>query len=135
MFLFKLIVRAAVTGLAIYLTTLLIPAVSVKTYDGSSELLPVLLTHLIFGAVITLVNMIVVPIVQVLTFPIYLLTLGLFGLVVTAAIFFFLTWFCAEQLGWGILLNGPFIMSGVWAALLLALINWVLNLLFRPVTK
>lgn len=135
MFLVKLLLRSLVTALGLYLTTLFLPAVTVQPYASGNEPWPLLLTYLLLGAVLTLVNAVLVPIVKVLTLPLYILTLGLFGLVITVAVFFALTWFSQAQLGWGVILTEPFLWTGVIAALLLAVINWVLNLVFKPVTK
>ena len=113
------VVRVLVTGLAIWLTSLFIDdhfsIVGSDTVGG--QIVIVLAVALIYS----LVNAIIKPIVQILSIPLYILTLGLFSLVVNALMLMLTAWI-TEQTDWGIRIVG-----GFWWALLAALIIGLLN--------
>jgi putative membrane protein len=79
---------------------------------------------LVVGACLTLFNMFIKPIVNVLTLPINAITLGLFSLVINGALFWYL----------GTLIKG-FSVGGFYAAfigaLLVSIINWFLKKVFH----
>ena len=85
----QFLLRVLANGVAIWLTSELLSGVSVNT-DGTwqSTVLVVGVIALIF----TLVNTIVKPIVKIVTFPVYILTLGLFFLVVNGAMLLLTSW-------------------------------------------
>jgi len=72
----RFLVRWLVAAIALYVAVLLVPGIS---YDGSWETLAGM--ALVFG----FVNAVVRPILAILTCPLQLLTLGLFSLVLNAA--------------------------------------------------
>jgi putative membrane protein len=73
------IVGTAITAIAFYVLTQFLPQVGV-TYDG--ELVGLVVLAVIFG----LVNGLIGPILKMATFPISLVTMGLIGFVVNAAL-------------------------------------------------
>lgn len=77
--------RAIANGVGIWLAAELISGINLDT-DGTWQ--NTLLVVAVIAAVFTLVNMVIRPIVKVLTFPLYILTLGLFFLVVNALMLF-----------------------------------------------
>lgn len=96
-----IILRTLITMLGLFLASSLIPGVSIA---GSW-------TFILAAILLGLVNGIIRPIAYVLTFPITLVTLGLFVLVLNAAMF-----------GLVAALLDQFIVTGFWAALFGALI-------------
>lgn len=96
-----LVVRTLIIALGIWLASALIPGVEV---EGAGT---VLLAALLLG----LVNALVRPLLVILTFPITILTLGLFLLVIHAGMFALVAW-----------LLGGFHVSGFFSALFGALI-------------
>lgn len=96
-----LVVRTLIIALGIWLASALIPGVEV---EGAGT---VLVAALLLG----LVNALVRPLLVILTFPITILTLGLFLLVIHAGMFALVAW----------LLSG-FYVSGFFSALFGALI-------------
>ena len=69
--------------LGLYLAILLIPGVAIS---GGAELTPQgVKTLFLAGAVLGLINFFIKPIVKIITFPLRLLTFGLFGLVINMA--------------------------------------------------
>lgn len=78
----------------------------------------VLQTAIVAAAIIGIINTFLRPILLILTFPITLLTLGLFTLVINGLIFYFV----------GFIVEG-FYVSGFWSAFLGALILSIVNVL------
>lgn len=78
----------------------------------------------IVGAVLGFINLIVKPIISLLTLPITILTLGLFSLVVNAVLFYFV----------GRVVEGFTIdtfIAAFWGALIISVINWFANKVIR----
>lgn len=102
----RFIVQAVVTAIGLWLSARIVPGVGF-TSTGS----------LIAAAVILgLVNAFVRPILVVLTFPITVLTLGLFLLVVNAA-----------MIGLTSLFLGGFTVAGLWAGIGAAIVTGVVS--------
>ena len=80
------------------------------------------------GAVLTLINALVKPILVILTLPLTILTLGLFYFVVTA----FCLWL-ASQFVTGFIVHGFF--TTVLAAVLVSIISTVINRLLTRAAK
>jgi putative membrane protein len=74
-----------------------------------------LITLLVVAAIFGVVNAIVRPIVNVLSIPLYILTLGLFFFVVNALMLMLTSWI-ADQLG------VPFEVNGFWTAVFGAIV-------------
>jgi putative membrane protein len=102
----RFLVRLLVNAAALWVATRLVSGV---TYSGGW--LPFLGVALVFG----IVNAFIRPVAKVLTFPLIILTLGIFALVVNG-LMLLLTSKLAGALGLG------FHVSGFWAAFLGALV-------------
>ncbi len=113
----NLILRLIINAVAIYITVLIVPGI--RFADGSVDVGALLLVALIFG----LVNAIIKPIVKLFTFPFYLLTLGLFTLVVNA-LMLLLTEYLSNSLG-----NSNFVVDGFGSALLGGLLISIVSML------
>ena len=124
-FLIKLIVNAV----ALWLTALLVTGVHVIPYapDSGASVITYLLIALIFG----FVNTVVGGVVRVVAFPLYILTLGLFALIVNGLLLLLVAWL-SGFLGFGLVVDG--FWWGVLGALVLGIISWLLGLIVRPVT-
>lgn len=107
-------IRFLLNGVAVVLTAYLLPGVDVTDFW----------TALIVALVLILANMIVKPILIVLTIPITIVTLGLFLLVINALIILMADY----------LVDG-FSVDGFWWALLFSLILSLFNSLFDDLTK
>ncbi|TQL02448.1 phage holin family protein [Cellulomonas sp. SLBN-39] len=115
------VVRVLINGVAIWLATLLLPGLTVIGGDSTGgEIGVILLVALVFG----LVNAIVKPIVNVLSIPLYILTLGLFTLVVNALMLMLTAWI-TEQTSWGLRIEdfGTAVLGG----LIVAVVSFVLS--------
>ncbi len=77
-------------------------------------------TALIVGAVLAVINFTVKPIIKILTLPINIITLGLFSIVINAAIFWFI--------GTGAFIKGFTIdnwQAALYGSLLISVIHWL----------
>lgn len=109
----RFIVQAIVTALGLWLSARVVPGVDF-TSTGS-----LVAAALILG----LVNAIVRPIMVILTLPLTIVTLGLFLLVVNAAMIGLTAWFL-----------GGFAVDGLWAgigaAIVTGVVSWIAASLF-----
>ncbi|PZR53424.1 phage holin family protein [Xylanimonas oleitrophica] len=119
------VVRVLVTALALWLTSLLLPGRVDVVDDGTNggTVLAVLVVALVFNVVHSVIK----PIVSMLSLPLYILTLGLFTLVVNAFMLWITTWITGQtwfagQPSWGLEISG-----GFWWYVLAALIISVLQ--------
>jgi putative membrane protein len=115
-FLIRLLINAA----ALWVATQIVPGVS---FNGG--VLPFLGVALVFGVI----NATLRPLTKVLTFPLILITLGLFALVVNG-LMLWLTSSLSQSLGLG------FHVSGFWAAffgsLVVSIVSALLSMSIRP---
>ena len=106
---------------ALWVTTVLVPGIGINADSTAKGIGTLVVVALIFGVV----NAIVKPLVQILGCALYVITLGLFALVVNALLFMLTAWL-AEQL------NLPFHIDGFWAAfwgaIIVAIVMWLLSL-------
>lgn len=123
------LLRAAVTGLALWVVTLIVPGIDFV--GGSSDLQRigiVLVVAMIFG----LVNAIIKPFVILLSLPLYVLTLGLFQVVVNALMLWITAWITENTTHWGLAID-KFWWTAIWAAILLSIVGWAFSAPFRGV--
>lgn len=80
-----------------------------------------ILGAIIFAVVLGVINVFIKPIIQILTLPITIVTLGLFSLVINAL----LVWGAAE-------IVPDFYVSGFWSAFFFSIIVSLINALFLP---
>lgn len=118
------LLRAAVTGFALWVVTLIVPGLSFVGGDDTLERVGIIfVVAVIFG----LVNAFIKPVVLLLSIPLYLLTLGLFHIVVNALMLWITAWITRHTTGWGLHLD-DFWWTAIWAAIVLSIVSWVLSL-------
>ncbi|MBW0091854.1 phage holin family protein [Pseudonocardia sp. KRD-184] len=114
------VVRVAVVAVSLWVATLLVPGIDVAAGTTGNQVLTLVGVALIFG----LINAVLKPLIKVVGCPFYVLTLGLFGLVVNALLFL-LVGFVADGLGL------PFTVGGFGAAfvgaIVVAVVGFVLH--------
>jgi putative membrane protein len=114
------LVRVAVVAVALWVATLVVPGIGVVSADPSVRLGTLIGVAVIFG----LVNAVVKPVVKVLGCAFYVLTLGLFALVVNALLFL-LVGYLAERLGLPFVVDG--FVPAFFGAIVVALVSFVLH--------
>ena len=117
------VIRVLINGVAIWFATLVLPGLTIVGADtGWQQLVIILLIALVFG----IVNAIVKPIVAFLSIPLYILTLGLFTIVVNALMLMLTAWI-TEATGWGLRIAN--FGTACWAAIIVSIVSLVLSVL------
>jgi len=123
--------RAAVTGLALWVVTLILPGMKFVGGNSTAQTVGIILVvALIFG----LVNAFIKPLVQVLSIPLYILTLGLFHVVINALMLWITAWITEHTTHWGLQID-QFWWTAIWAAMLLSIVGWAFSLPFRSTER
>jgi len=116
-FLVKTIANAGALAVAVWL----LDKITLTGDNTGKEIATLLLVALVFG----LVNAVVKPLVQVLTLPLFIVTLGLFTLVVNALMLLLTSWLAD-------VLDLSFHVEGFWTAvlggLIISIVSWALSL-------
>ena len=127
------LIRVVINAFAIWVVTL-IPALQVFVVPfPPGETLQMVLTLLIVAAIFALVNTIIGTVIKVLAFPLYILTLGLIGLLINAFLLWLTAWFTSWW-SWGLRVE-EFWWGGILAAIIISLINWIFGIILRPRKK
>jgi putative membrane protein len=108
------ILRGLIAALGVWLATEWVNGISVSTA----------LTLILAGLLLGLVNALVRPVVVLLTLPFTLLTLGLFLLVVNAAMLGLVAAFLP-----GFSISG--FWPAFWAAIVVSIVSWIGSVLFK----
>jgi putative membrane protein len=113
------LIRWLVNAAALWVATQIVPGVS---YSGGP--LPLLAVALVFGVV----NAVIRPVAKILTFPLIILTLGIFALVING-LMLMLTSALSSALGLGFHVSG--FWAAFWGALVVSLVSTILSLFIR----
>jgi putative membrane protein len=125
------LLRAAVTGLALWVVTLVVPGINFVGGDTTLQRVGiVLVVAVIFG----LVNAFIKPVVQLLSIPLYILTLGLFHVVINAFMLWITAWITEHTTHWGLQIN-HFWWTAIWAAIVLSIVGWLFSLPLRSAER
>src|SRR5579875_3507522 len=125
------LLRAALTGLALWIVTLFVHGLTFVGVDTKLERVGIIfVVAVIFG----LVNAFIKPVVQILSIPLYILTLGLFHIVINAFMLWITAWITEHTTHWGLHID-HFWWSAIWAAIVLSIVSWVLSLVARDVSR
>jgi putative membrane protein len=110
----KLIANLLVNGFAVFLADYFLEGIYIKDFK----------TAIIVALVLGILNTFLKPILEVLAFPLNLLTLGLFRLLINGFIVFLVSWF----------VSGFIVSNFFWAvifSIVLSIINWIFNLALK----
>ena len=113
------LVRLLVNAAALWVATQVVPGVS---FDGGP--LPMLGVALVFGVL----NASLRPLAKILTFPLIIVTLGIFALVING-LMLWLTSALSSTLGLGFHVSG--FWAAFWGALVVSLVSLMLSMLIR----
>jgi putative membrane protein len=121
------LLRAALTGFALWVVTLIVPGISFVGADNTlQEIGIIFVVALIFGVV----NAFIKPIVQIVSIPLYILTLGLIHIVINALMLWITSWITENTTHWGLYID-DFWWTAIWAAIVLSVVSWLLSLVVR----
>ncbi len=123
------LIRVVINAFAIWVVTL-VPALQVSVIAfPPGDTLQYVLTLLIVAAIFALVNTFIGTVIKILAFPLYILTLGLIGLLINAFLLWLTAWFTSFW-SWGLRVED--FWWGVVAAIIISIINWVAGIILRP---
>lgn len=120
-FLLRVIINAA----AIWLAAQLLSGLEVV---GGEDTSTTVIVYLVLGLVFGLVNAVVKPIVKLISFPLYILTLGLFTFVVNA-LMLMLTGWLSEQTDYGLRVDS--FGTAFVGALIISIVSFILSVATR----
>jgi putative membrane protein len=121
----KFILRWAINAIALYLAVLLLPGIDLR-----SNLVSILWLALIFG----LINALFRPLIQLLTCPLIVLTLGLFTLVINTFLFW-LTSVIGQSFGFGLTISDPVWWNAFLGGLVVSLVSIVMTMILKDELK
>jgi putative membrane protein len=114
------LVKTLVNAGALAVATWIIKDITLTGGSTGRKILSLILVALVFG----LVNWLVKPVVKLLSFPLFILTLGLITLVVNALMLLLTSWLAGK-------LNLDFHVEGFWTAvvgaLIVSIVSWALH--------
>jgi putative membrane protein len=113
------VVRLLINAVALWVATRVVPGVA---YEGGW--MPLFGVALVFGVV----NAFIRPVAKVLTFPLVLLTLGLFLLVING-LMLWLTGALSDRLALGFHVSG--FWAAFWGAFVVSVVSGLLSLMMR----
>jgi putative membrane protein len=105
-----ILLRWFITTLAIFALPYFVPNIGVHS----------ILTAVIVAACLVFLNMVVKPVITLLTLPLNILTLGLFSIIINGAFF----WFVAQIIT-GFTVATFF--AAIIGALIISIINWIIS--------
>ena|SRR4029079_9389087 len=115
------VVRIIVNAVALAIATWIVDGIRLTGANGWANALTLILVAIIFG----FVNAFIKPVIKFFGCFFYIITLGLFGLLVNALLFLFVGWLAG-------LINLPFQVDGFWAgfwgAIIVSFVSWGINL-------
>lgn len=121
----QFLIRAGFTGIALWLVTILVPGVDIVGGEDNpiKRVGIIFVVALIFGVV----NAFIKPIVQFISIPLYILTLGLIHIVINALMLWITSWITEHTTHWGLFID-DFWWTAIWAAIVLSIVSWLLSL-------
>ena len=117
----KVLLRVAITAVALFVATAVVPGIQLLAGTTLSKVTTLVVVALIFGVT----NTVLKPLVKTLGCVFYVLTLGLFGLVVNGLLLWLTSWVAGK-------LSEPFHITGFWpafwGAIIVGLVGWLLSI-------
>ncbi len=121
----KFILRWAINAIALYLAVLILPGIDLR-----SGLVSILWLALIFG----LINALFRPLINVLTCPLIILTLGLFTLVINTFLFW-LTSVIGQSFGLALIINDPVWWNAFLGGLIVTIVSVAMTMILKDELK
>jgi putative membrane protein len=122
---FSLLANVVANAVAVWVATLIVPGVSIQGGTPAESVISLL----VVGAALAVVNAVIKPLVKFLTGCLYLLTFGVMALVVNAAMLKVAGWLAGKA---GVHFDsGPFVWSTVLAAVVVTLVAMAVSRLLR----
>lgn len=121
----KFILRLLINAIALYLAVLIVPGLELQ-----SSMVSVIWLALIFGVI----NALFRPLLQFLTCPLIILTLGLFTLVINTFLFW-LTSVIGQSFGIALLISDPVWWNAFLGGLVVSIVSVVMTMILKDELK
>ena len=121
----KFITRWFINAIAIAIAVYLVPGI-----DLGEKISSLIWLALIFG----LVNAILRPILKLITFPLIVLTLGLFSLLINSFLFW-LTSVIGRSFDLGLVISDPVVWNAFLGGLVVSIASTILSVIFKDTRK
>lgn len=119
----NVLIRIAINAVALWVAAAVVPGITLV--DDQAETSAKVVTVLVVAAIFGLINVVVRPIAMFLSLPALILTLGLFTLIVNAAMLQLTSWISGNlDLSFHV---DEFFWSAVLGGLIISLVSWALN--------
>ncbi len=119
-----IVIRVVLNAVAVWVATLVVGGVEVTTDSTGKKIL----TLIVVGAILGLINATIKPVVQLLSLPFTILTLGLFALVVNGLLFWLVA-AISDAIGAPFHVDG--FWAGFWGAVVVSIVSWLLSIVVR----
>ncbi|HYO01768.1 MAG TPA: phage holin family protein [Mycobacterium sp.] len=120
----QFLLRAGLTGVALWVVTKIVSGIEFVGGDTTLQRVGIIfVVAVIFGVV----NAFIKPIVQLISIPLYILTLGLIHVVINALMLWITSWITENTTHWGLYID-DFWWTAIWAAIVLSVVSWLLSL-------
>ena len=116
----RFLLRAALTGFALWVVTLIVPGLSFVGGDTTLQKIGIVF---VVAVIIGLVNAIIKPIAQILSIPLRILALGLIHIVINDLMLWFTSWITRHTTHWARQID-HFSWTAIWAAIVLAIVSY-----------
>ncbi len=121
----KILLRVLVSMAALGIAAWVVPGIVLTGHDTAAKALTLLVVAVIFGVV----NALLKPVIKVAGCVFYVLTLGLFAIVVNGLLLWLTSWIAFDKL------HEPFHVTGfraaVEGALIVGVVSWLIHLVLR----
>ena len=115
----QFLVRWIITAIAVSFAITIVPCI---TFASTNDLT---VNILVFSVFLALINMSIKPLLQALSLPISVLTLGLFALVINTAMLYLAAWCASTFFGIGATITD--FGSAFVASILISIATWFIN--------
>lgn len=117
----KILIRVVIAAIALWAAEAALDGVELTAGSTTERVLTLLGVAVIFGVV----NAVLKPVIQVLGCAFYVLTLGLFALLVNAGLLMLTSWIAGE---FGLPFHVEWFWPAFWGAIIIGVVSWLLNL-------
>lgn len=119
------LLRVIINAVAIWFATLVLSGLEVV---GGGDTTTTVIVFLVVALVFGIVNAVVKPIVKLLALPLYVLTLGLFTVIVNAAMLWVTSWL-SQRTEYGLRIDN--FGTAVLGALIISIVSFVLSVALK----
>lgn len=117
----KILIRVVIAAIALWVAEAALDGVELTAGSTTERVLTLLGVAVVFGVV----NAVLKPVIQVLGCAFYVLTLGLFALLVNAGLLMLTSWIAGEL---GLPFHVEWFWPAFWGGIIIGVVSWLLNL-------